>query len=371
MSTGFEDRLWSQLEAAAAREARRGPVAQALDHARAGLRASLAPAAALAGIVAALAVGALSGVLQHTPPQHRPAQMAELRHIAGRPADGVSAAGAVWLFDDRADALLRVDPADGRVLARTPLRSGATAAALAAAGGSVWIVPTPWRSHTAPDRIGRPLPLIHVDTRSGLAGQSDLRTPSGTPFVPFGLVATGDALWVWGPTGALRIDPASGRVLRSITVRHDTVMGFTATADTAWLATEDGRLLRVDARTGARTGAWPSPPIGGPVDVVAAGNVVAVGGHTGAVTGVDATTGQRRWRTELGAARSIAMLDGRLWLAVPSPTRPRDDLLAVDPATGRVVSRSPLPASGAQAVVPVGDALWVVMHDGAVAVVRP
>jgi hypothetical protein len=370
----LEDRLWTQLESAAAREARRGAGGRALARVRGGWRASLQPLTAAAVVAAALAAVILSGVLQRTPAdrEHPPAG-ADVRQIDGVPTDGVTTPGAVWLYDSHSDAVLGIDPADGHVASRAAIGSRSPRVAMAASPRAIWIVPTPWIGHTAPDAIGAPLILTRIAPRSGqVAARIPVRTPAGDPFVPFGVVAAADSVWVWGPGGALRIDPASGRTVGWIPVHGDAVMGFTVNARAAWLATEGGRLLRADERSGRRTGSWRITPVITRVDLVATGGLLVLGGGRGVVTGIDTRTGRVRWRARPGSsARSFTLLDGQLWVAVSDPVRPRDDLVALDPATGQITSRRPLAAAGAQAVLPVDGALWVVMDRGAVAVVRP
>ena len=48
-----------------------------------------------------------------------------------------------------------------------------------------------------------------------------------------------------------------------------------------------------------------------------------------------------------------------------------DTLIALDAASGRIVARVALPGAGVGSVVPVGDAIWVVMSGGDVVVVHP
>jgi hypothetical protein len=82
-------------------------------------------------------------------------------------------------------------------------------------------------------------------------------------------------------------------------------------------------------------------------------------------------SGRVRRGAEAGAGVNATLqLDGRVWILISDPAEQHDDLLALDPATGRVTDRITLPLTGGDAIVPVGGSLWVTGQDGDVAVVR-
>ena len=234
MSADLETRLWRQLEAAAEREALRGRAARAVAALRARVRIPrFAPPIAASLAVAIVLVVAARAVLDAPAPAIRRTARPPVFHVAAGLDRGVVAGGRVWLHDTSSGALLRADPRSGAVVGRTPLRGGAAQVALAADGDAVWVVPTPFQTHSAPERIGRPLPLTRVDARTGaVTARVALRAPGGEPFVPFGVAARAGRVWVWGAAGALRIDPATGRVAGALTVPGDALVGFGATTRT-------------------------------------------------------------------------------------------------------------------------------------------
>jgi outer membrane protein assembly factor BamB len=359
MSASFEDRLWQQLATAAERQQRRGPLRRALVHWR-DVRWLLPVAAVAALILVVLAVLARSPA----PPPASP----RIVSIGGSPTGAVAAAGEVWIYDGR--ALVRVD-AGGRVVARHGYRNPVATLSLASTGSSVWALPTPWDGHSAPPRLGAPLTLTRLDGASGrVTARIAVRAPGRRPLVPFGVVATGSDLWVWGRQGALLVDTARNRVARAITIRGDAVHGFAATASTAWLATQDGRLVRYDVRTGRKTELAAVPPRGALDGLVAIDGRLALDGASGTLLGLDAATGTRRWSTRVpGRTSPIVAVGDTLLVSVPDPAGSGDELLSVDALDGRITARHALPGT-ARAIVPVGRAVWVVLDGGTIAVLR-
>jgi outer membrane protein assembly factor BamB len=113
-----------------------------------------------------------------------------------------------------------------------------------------------------------------------------------------------------------------------------------------------------------------SVPLGGEVDGLAAGGgyLWAYARDTGVLVRVDQRTGQA-WRFVLGAWRGMPVVVAAgphgLWLANQHSTRP--DLVLIDPHTGRVAARPPLPGdSGPITGLAVGyGSLWILVPDGA------
>ena len=86
----------------------------------------------------------------------------------------------------------------------------------------------------------------------------------------------------------------------------------------------------------------------------------------------DPADGRRVWETPAaGGVDSIAYSGGRIWILTTSATRPTDELLALDPGTGRAVARIGLPTSGGVALVAVGSDLWVTDNNGDLHIVHP
>jgi hypothetical protein len=374
MSVDLETRLWRQLEAAAERQARRGRAARALTAVRNRCprsRTLLAVAATLAAVALVAAVArSLPG---HTTPAVRPPARLPVLHISSSLDRGVVAGDRVYLHDTSADALLQVDPSVGRVAGTIPLHSGATDVSLAADSEAVWAVATPFLTHSAPDHIGRPLPLNRIDARTGrVTARIPLRSPDGQPFIPFGVIATTGRVWVWGPAGALRIDPDGGAIEDAISVPGDSILSFGTRGRDAWAVTALGRWLRFDAATGARVAAADAVPLDAPSDLAVASGALVLGDQHGAVLGIDPGSGRRLWHTRVASAVLAAATAGnRIWAAIHDPVASHDTLIALDPASGAIRRRIPLPAAGARSLVPVGDAIWVVMGNGDVVIAQP
>ena len=367
MSADFETRLWSQLEAAAERKAARARSERAWAAICSRWHLSRAVPGFAAALAALVLVTAVVLPLRDVTTSEISAPM-RLRviHVAEGLDRGVVAGGRVYLHDTSANALVRIDPASGSVAGRTPLHTQARNVSMAADGDAVWVVATPYMTHSAPERIDRPLPLARVDARTGqVTTRVALRSPDGEPFIPFGVIAGAGRVWVWGPAGALRIDPATGRPQGMIAVPGNTVIGFAASERDAWATTVLGRLLRFDAATGARIGSGPSEPLDAPFDLVVAPGALTMGDQHGAVIGLDPGTGHRLWHTPVGSALLAAAPIGHtIWAAVHDQEASHDALIALDSASGEIRSRVALPAAGVQAMIPVADTIWVVMRDG-------
>ena len=150
------------------------------------------------------------------------------------------------------------------------------------------------------------------------------------------------------------------------------MVGFAASERDAWATTVLGRLLQFDAATGARVGSAPSESFDAPFELVVAPGALVLGDQHGAVIGMDPDTGRRLWRTPVGSALlAAAPIENTIWAAVHDREGSHDALLALDSASGRIRSRVALPAAGAQAIIPVADAIWVVMRDGDVVIADP
>jgi DNA-binding beta-propeller fold protein YncE len=206
--------------------------------------------------------------------------------LAGRYASVAFGEGAVWMTSGEADGVVyRVDPASNRVTARIGVPGGAFGIVVAA--GIVWV--TQYLPERDPGVVAR------IDARTGR-----LRSPIEIPHLPGAIRYGLDAIWVtsrftvsridprrgtvtqplhrvgdvmavgggalWGTfansaddAGVQRIDPATGRVVATITIPHGVVMAFGL--GTLWVAqdastimgtkgepdrTRPGRLYRID-----------------------------------------------------------------------------------------------------------------------------
>jgi outer membrane protein assembly factor BamB len=369
MSTHLEDRIWQELAQAAEREARRGRLARG----RRAVRApSLRPAlgAAAAAVAVALAAVVIAVVGRPDPPSTPAGPDVEVVQI-GRGLGAASAgSGAVWTYDIPSGRVLRVDPASRRVVADVRVVGIWNDVAIAAGAGAVWAVPTR-DTHAAPTPPARPVALARIDPRTNrITERIAMRMPGGEALVPVGVTASDGAVWVWGQAGVLRVDPGTDRVTRALTVPGDNIKGFHAGADGVWAATENGRIVRFDPRSGERIAAFDGPVVSRTLPLVVLPGLIVVGDQAGTTLGIDPGTGQERWRARIGSEiRAWATAGGRLWILTASDSGPGYQLLALDPGTGRATARVALPGAGARALVSAGGALWATLQDGRLAVV--
>lgn len=191
----------------------------------------------------------------------------------GDTAEKVAAgAGRIWVLGTAlrhptgrtGSVVTQIDPATGRVVARTPVRGGA----LGAGAGAVWLV---GRSLAAGSRgtartrylVTRIDPLTHrVRFLPPGLGSFDVQ-PDST-----GFVVTARGLWILVGSRVLRLDPRTGRVVKTIRLprgrgmscrRRDHGVLLAAGGGAVWVGTQDStfcastrttrRLLRIDPRT--------------------------------------------------------------------------------------------------------------------------
>jgi virginiamycin B lyase len=225
-------------------------------------------------------------------------------------------AGSLWVAGG--DHVSRIDPAGNRVAATIPLTTGAGHAAMGPSGlafgaGAVWVpmaVPgAVWRIDPASNR---------VVARISLGGP--LREA-------ISVSATRGAVWIAsrgaGEGGVLqRVDPARQRVVAELAL-DGVPTAVAAGPTTAWVATEGGRVLVVDAKRNR-----------------VAGSVNTGGGPL------------------LGFSQTIALGGGGVWLAEPFA----EQVVRIDPASRRVVARI---LAGAATNLAVGQgAVWAVSSRG-------
>jgi outer membrane protein assembly factor BamB len=357
MREDFVTQLKLQLRDAAEREARRGRVGRAAGSARAnGARPLLA-----AGGVAALAVcvvlaaGELSR--RQPAPAHQPAlhlvTQVDLTSGGGRLARGF---GAVWVSDAGAGEVLRVAPANGRVLAR--IRTGGQPGAIAAGGGAVW---------TYDERSGR---LLRINPASGRVTS---RLPLGLqPHVD--VVALDGRVWAGNTRRLLRIDPAGRRIVRRVSIGAGGLDAASLTADGRNIIVlgKDGKVVTYDGHTGAKLSSTAPPAAMFALDG-AARYVISEfdnGGADHGFTAVDRSTGRTVWRRRISAVLvDQAIVSGPTLWAHGTGTAHGDTLWRIDANTGRVTGTLGLPDSGATALAPVRDRLWVLTPAGRLEIV--
>jgi virginiamycin B lyase len=139
--------------------------------------------------------------------------------VPGVAGSGIVYAGnAVWLLSTRPPALVKLDPKTGRVLGRVPIPLGATlkhgiidAWWVAAGAGSLWVAQANY------DRV------VRVTGKTGRA----IPVPVAAPF---GVAFYRGAAWVAGSGKVARIDPATNRAARPITLGPGSSPVFTQVA---------------------------------------------------------------------------------------------------------------------------------------------
>lgn len=175
------------------------------------------------------------------------------------------------------------------------------------------------------------------------------------------LGAGGHGPWVGTADGLEKVDPATGRVLGTVTLGAEP-LAIVEAGDRVWVTANDGTLHSYDAASLA-----PDPVItvgGSPIRMASDGSAVYVAsqGRDGTVTRVDAATravtrrmvAQQTDPDSLGEI--VATADG-VWV-----TR-RAALLRLDPATLEVLSVTPLPGYPLGIVVDGGTA-WALSDEG-------
>ena len=208
-----------------------------------------------------------------------------------------SGAGAVWQTDFDRDALLRVDPVAGRLVATIPLGSDSAPEGVAVTAGSVWVADHHRGAVTRIDpktnRVvatipigptGADGPLVMTAGPGGVwvgvpnmhsVVRIDPATNTVGLVVPLdGTVASdGKEVWIGGPNGlpeVVRIDPVSGKVITTVDLGTGPDGGLAVGLGSVWVIS--GGLTRIDAATGRIVGRLDLDGDGG--DVVVAGGAV-------------------------------------------------------------------------------------------------
>jgi virginiamycin B lyase len=173
-----------------------------------------------------------------------------------QPLGVVVTAGAVWVADEHSEAVTRVDPKTNSVVATIPIGPPGPAGPqiMTAGPGGVWVdVPN----------MGE---VVRIDAATNTVG---LRVPLDGP-----VASDGKQVWISGPNGlsqVVRIDPVSGKVIT--TVDLETGAGNLAVGlGSVWVNT--GGMTRIDEATGRIIGRLDIGDDGG--NVVVAGGAVWV-----------------------------------------------------------------------------------------------
>jgi YVTN family beta-propeller protein len=233
--------------------------------------------------------------------------------------------------------------APARVGATFPL--GGSPMAMAVREADVWVIQNnpPWVNHwvTPTNPMTRESPNIALTA------------------TPTRLVAIGDAVWVLTPSDnhLLRIDPATTEVVATIEVGRAS-SGLAVGAGAVWVSSsQDGTVARIDPATNRVVATIPVGPA--PAAVTVAAGVLWVALPDNGLGRIDPASNRSTVVNVPGCcAGELAAGEGALWVA----NRGDGTLVRVDPVTGRVAARVPLPKTGDQRPhqVAVGEgAVWV------------
>jgi streptogramin lyase len=271
--------------------------------------------------------------------------------IGGSPADGVLAAGSLWIseFEDR--QVVRLDPRTGRVLARVPLGEGAPR--IAGDDRSVW---------ARGDRLWR------IDPRTNHA-----TTPTGGPTGPELAVSDGDA-WVnnrhyLSGESVDRITP-TGDIVRRIPFRLPAQVAVGGRW--LWVAGDDGTIARIDQRSGHTEHRWPRLAPGGTDEATRTLFADARGAWVlspqGQIIRLEGDRVVRVLPIDDTVKPIMAPAADALWVVTSDDPR-NAAIERIDPRSGRVTATVELGKHYPRALVPAPGGLWVVAGDGTVVLV--
>ena len=260
-----------------------------------------------------------------------------------QPVEAVVGSGSFWVWGLSPFSLTRINPENGKILIRIASPFGSDAGWYLPDGNSVWFV----GNHD----------LVRVDAHTGLeTNRYRLVTPTHT----FGLVgiARGDgSLWLASneENQLLRVDPAPGRILHTISIPSPWAVAYGDSA--VWVTSNVVGLVRVDPATNtiSATTAIPQP----------VNNVAVGGGFAWATNETKGTVYKVNQKGTIGAtyqtgdgARGVSFADGKLWVV----NQDVGSVTAIDPATG--AERGFRFGHPLNAVAALGTRLAVVINPG-------
>jgi virginiamycin B lyase len=229
----------------------------------------------------------------------------------------------------------------GTVIATIPVQGRPSGVAVG--GGAVWVAT--WGAERSR--------VVRIDPAGDRVAAS-IAVPRGQATLAVGA----GALWVASSSdnSVSRIDPAANRVAATIDVGRQP-SGIAVAAGSVWVANAlDDTVSRIDPATNRVVATVPIPGQGSAFSLAAAGESVWVSGNHGLrridpagnrVTPVDVCCGE------------VAAGAGALWMANGMDRA----VLRVDPATGRVLARIPVPPAitpeSPFGIAAAGGAVWV------------
>jgi DNA-binding SARP family transcriptional activator/ABC-type branched-subunit amino acid transport system substrate-binding protein len=277
-----------------------------------------------------------------------------VRHapVGTHPTSIATDANRVWVLNADDQTITRLDRNTG--MTRT-FAIGRTPTELAAGGGSVWVA------------IDRGTRLARIDPDTGSIDQEIALASAGVPggggttsagaTIAFGR----GTVWAVAPDGrVIRIDARTGRTLGVLDVGATNV---TVDGGQVWVVTRGKRVLLIDPRGGSVRRAIQVPATGLTAATKGAGSLWVSDPLDGVVWRIDDAHGRLVMRTvpvAFGAA-GIDFGAQRVWTVNPVDSA----VLAIDPATNRVVS-TVATGNPPQNLVADGDDLWVTVGGTAV-----
>jgi outer membrane protein assembly factor BamB len=371
MSQDFTTRLQLQLREAALRDERRSPLRRRIADLQFGMPAPGATAAvAVAALLIAVvvAVGGLRwGAEDDTVSNPKVIGTVTLADNLGWISSGF---GSVWVADTDRQVLLRVDPRTRRVQAE--IRTGGDFNAqggdpiVAAGSDAVWAI-----ARSPGSDGGHRIIRIDPETNEIV---SRVTLPARQAPLIFDIQIVDGRPWVLTLSGAIEIDPATGRPGRYVAIRtagEEFPQWTTIAEDELWVLTRSQRIDRYDLGTGRRSSSLPVR-LEGAFAVIPTPEGLFFSGQRGELARADATDGRISWRRQIGDSSTLPLvLEGRIWVHASDVAAGRDRLVEIEPRSGRVLSSTGLPEFGIAGITPVGRDLWITTPNGKVMIVRP
>jgi hypothetical protein len=237
----------------------------------------------------------------------------------------------------------------------------AAAATLVAA---LVIVGRGWQQSLAPTQpsASRPVPVTVTTARPPAAVVATIPVPASVGQV----MVTGGAVWVLSLDTVTRIDPQTNQVVASIPLPGGGNVGPLLAAEGALWLMQGTAVVRIDPQRNRLAGTVPAGPHGGALlaEMAVGAGAVWLPSYDAGFWRFDLR--RRQW-TPIPAptATSVAVAAGEVWAGCcESDAAPAGRLLGLDPATGQVTARIPLP--GIAGKVAIGaSGVWVLQgHAG-------
>jgi hypothetical protein len=320
------------------------------------------------GTVAAcvVAIALTVGTLRQSAPSGRLGVLAVV-NVGGQPNDAAAGFGSLWI-SKYGGTLVRVDPATRRVLQEIPLGTSANSVAVDATG--VWVATEPLRSETSLDNTGVPPGsgrLLRIEPRDGrIVARASLGTWAA-------VLAAGDrALWVVSSQNPdPRIKSVDPRTAQTITTRRIGSPGVSVAAagSAVWTLGRDGSLALIDPRSGRVVRMLPgvTEPLtgGGAENALAADSrgVWVISPAQRAIVRVVAGRMVRRIPIPASTLPVLARSGAALWV-VQEERLGHYRLGRIDADRGALTQTVDLGLHRPAALVAAAGGLWVVATDG-------